>query len=61
MNSSSLIIDFFKAFDTVDPKLLLQKLFHYGFNTAALLLIADSLDNRKNKFDTDHDHNNCSK
>ena len=42
-----LFIDFKKAFDTVDSKLLLSKLFHYGFDTGALLLIADYFTDRQ--------------
>ena len=41
-----LFIDFRKAFDTVDSNLLLTKLFHYGFDTGALFLIADYFKNR---------------
>ncbi len=44
-----LFIDFKKAFDTVDSKLLLAKLFHYGFDTASLLLVADYFNNRHQK------------
>ena len=36
-----LFIDFRKAFDLVDSKLLLLKLFHYGFDNSALNLIAN--------------------
>ena len=32
-------IDFKKAFDLIDPELLFQKLFHYGFDNASLALI----------------------
>ena len=42
-----LFIDFKKAFDTVDSKLLLSKLFHYGFDANALLLIADYFSDRQ--------------
>jgi hypothetical protein len=38
-----LFIDFKKAFDTVDYSLLLSKLHHFGFDTEALILIADYL------------------
>ena len=41
-----LFIDFKKAFDTVDSSLLLSKLHHYGFDTEALILIADYFKNR---------------
>ncbi len=44
-----LFIDFKKAFDTVDSSLLLTKLFHYGFNTSSLLLIANYFSNRQQK------------
>jgi hypothetical protein len=36
-----LFIDFRKAFDLVDSRLLLRKLFHYGFDASALNLIAN--------------------
>ena len=35
----ALLIDFKKAFDLIDPKLLFIKLFHYGFDNIALNLI----------------------
>ena len=41
-----LFIDFRKAFDTVDSNLLLTKLFHYGFDTSSLKLIANYFSNR---------------
>ena len=41
-----LFIDFRKAFDTVDSNLLLTKLFHYGFDTNALKIVADYFTNR---------------
>jgi hypothetical protein len=44
-----LFIDFKKAFDTVDSSILLTKLFHYGFNTSSLLLIANYFSNRQQK------------
>jgi hypothetical protein len=44
-----LFIDFKKAFDTVDSKLLLEKLFHYGFDTTSLLLISDYFKDRHQK------------
>ena len=37
--SLSLFIDFRKAFDLIDPLLLLLKLFHYGFDNNSLGLI----------------------
>jgi hypothetical protein len=43
----SLFIDFKKAFDTVDPKLLHRKLFHYGFDNCALNLIANYFEGRQ--------------
>ena len=41
-----LFIDFRKAFDLVDSKLLLLKLFHYGFDNSALNLIANYFTDR---------------
>ena len=49
LTSLLLFIDFKKTFDTVDSNLLLSKLFHYGFDTSALLLIADYFKNRFQK------------
>jgi hypothetical protein len=49
-----LFIDFKKAFDTVDSSLLLTKLFHYGFNTSSLLLIANYFSNRQQKTKIDN-------
>ena len=42
-----LFIDFRKAFDLVDTKLLLRKLFHYGFDNDSLELISNYFTNRK--------------
>ena len=49
-----LFIDFRKAFDCLDSNLLLTKLFHYGFNTSSLNLIANYFSNRSQitKLDT---------
>ena len=41
-----LFIDFRKAFDLIDSRLLLRKLFHYGFDTSALNLIANYFTDR---------------
>ena len=41
-----LFIDFRKAFDTVDAKLLLNKLFHYGFDNLSIKLLSDYFSNR---------------
>lgn len=41
-----LFIDFRKAFDLVDSKTLLKKLFHYGLDNNALKLIANYFSNR---------------
>jgi len=46
LSSLLLFIDFKKAFDTVDSNLLLTKLFHYGFDTDALLLVANYFKDR---------------
>jgi hypothetical protein len=45
----SLFIDFKKAFDLVNPKLLFLKLFHYGFDNKALDLIRSYFDSRRQK------------
>jgi hypothetical protein len=42
-----LFIDFRKAFDLVDSKLLLKKLFHYGFNNNALKRMKNYFMDRK--------------
>ena len=42
----ALFIDFKKAFDLVDHKLLLRKLGHYGFSNSAIHLIGSYLENR---------------
>ena len=41
-----LLIDFRKAFDLVDSVLLLNKLFHLGFNNSSLSLIKNYFENR---------------
>ena len=41
-----LFIDFRKAFDLVDSRKLLRKLFHYGFDNSALNMIANYFTNR---------------
>ena len=41
-----LFIDFRKAFDTVDSKLLINKLFHYGFDNLSLKLITNYFEGR---------------
>ena len=41
-----LFIDFRKAFDLVDSRKLLRKLFHYGFDNSALNLISNYLTDR---------------
>ena len=41
-----MFIDFRKAFDLIDPQLLLLKLFHYGFDNNSLGLITDFFANR---------------
>ena len=42
----ALFVDFKKAFDLVDQKILLRKLFHYGFNEDALNLIENYFSER---------------
>jgi hypothetical protein len=42
-----LFIDFKKAFDMVDPKLLLYKLLNYGFSNDAIKLLEDYFLNRQ--------------
>ena len=44
-----LFIDFRKAFDLVDPYLLLLKLFHYGFSNNALSLLSNYFTDRSQK------------
>lgn len=45
-NILSLFIDFKKAFDLVQPNLLLLKLFHYGFNNKSLDLMSSYFSDR---------------
>ena len=41
-----LFIDFRKAFDLVDSRMLLRKLFHYGFEKSALDLVVNYFKDR---------------
>ena len=47
-------IDFKKAFDLVDPDLLLTKLKQYGFSERSILLVADYFKNRNQKVKFDN-------
>ena len=42
----SIFIDFTKAFDLIDPELLLLKLFHYGISSELIFLLRDYFSNR---------------
>ena len=42
-----MFVDFKKAFDLIDPKLLFFKLFHYGFDNSALSLARSYFDGRR--------------
>lgn len=44
--SLALFVDFKKAFDLINPKLLFLKLFHYGFSNDALSFFKDYFNNR---------------
>ena len=44
--AGAIIMDLYKAFDTINHELLLAKLHAYGFDTKALLLIKSYLENR---------------
>jgi hypothetical protein len=46
LNSLLFFIDYSKAFDTVDSRLLLQKLMHYGFGNSAIQLLVDYFKDR---------------
>ena len=43
----ALFIDFKKAFDLINPRLLFLKLFHYGFDNSSLALLMDYFKDRK--------------
>ena len=43
----ALFIDFKKAFDLINPRLLFLKLFHYGFDNSSLELLMDYFKDRK--------------
>ena len=43
----ALFIDFKKAFDLINPRLLFLKLFHYGFDNNSLALLTDYFKDRK--------------
>ena len=43
----ALLIDFKKAFDLINPRLLFRKLFHYGFSNSALNFFVDYFSNRQ--------------
>jgi hypothetical protein len=43
----AIFIDFKKAFDLINPKLLFRKLFHYGFDTMAIKLLMSYFSERK--------------
>ena len=45
----ALFIDFKKAFDLINPRLLFLKLFHYGFDNNSLALLTDYFKDRKQK------------
>nr|CAI5843558.1 unnamed protein product [Callosobruchus analis] len=45
-NIGLVLLDFSKAFNTVDPKILCRKLYYYGFNDVAIELIKSYLENR---------------
>ena len=42
----ALFVDFKRAFDLINPKLLGLKLFHYGFDNSSLTLMQDYFENR---------------
>ena len=42
----ALFVDFKKSFDLINPKLLLLKLFQYGFNNSSLNIFRDYFKNR---------------
>ena len=47
LTSILLFIDFRKAFDLVDPELLLLKLLNYGFSNKSIMLLRNYFDQRK--------------
>ena len=56
--SSIIFIDFSKAFDTVDHKILIQKLEHCGINRKNLSWFKNYLPNRKQYIQYDSNNNN---
>ena len=52
------LLDFSKAFDTLDHKLLLSKLHYYGFDKDSVDLISSFLNNRSQKIVVDQAHSN---
>ena len=52
----TLLTDFLKAFDCLDPKWLTAKMNAYSFNLPALHLIHDYLSNRKQRIKTEKKH-----
>ena len=46
MHNLAIFVDFKKAFDLINPKLLFLKLFQYGFDNKSLSFFRDYFENR---------------
>ena len=54
MNSTLILLDFSKAFDTINHAFLVSKLKYYGFSEGSYLLINSYLSNRHQNFFSDN-------
>ena len=59
MNSLLVLLDFSKAFDTINHSLLISKLSYYGFENESSLLMQSYLKGRKQKILSNSTYSNC--